>query len=1233
MTEEQNGLAIALERIAHEAEARTGTLDLGGLGLTTLPEDLFIQKHLRRLNLGNGIYGEDGEWSDAGSHIARNDLEKELVRLVELPVLEELSIDDMRLTSLKTLAGLAGLITLDCSGTDVSDLTPLTKLTSLQNLNFANSRVIDLSPLAQITSLQFLCFGLTFVSDLTPLAHLKALQVLNCSWMMFVSDLTPLAQLKSLQKLNCSTTLVSDLTPLEHLKALQELHCSNTKVRDLTPLAHLTSLQELDCFSTLVSDLTPLAKLTSLQKLNLYNTQTIDLKPLLHLTSLQELDCSSTLVSDLTPLAKLTSLQKLNFTDSRVSDLTPLAHLKALQELHCSNTKVRVLTPLAHLTSLQELDCFSTLVSDLTPLAKLTSLQNLNFTDSRVSDLTPLAHLKALQELHCSNTKVRDLTPLAHLISLHKLQFGMTQVSDLTPVTKLTALRDLSFYCTQVSDLTPLAKLLGLEVLRCSHTQVSDLTPLANLMDLELLDCSGCVLTPVPKGFWDKTSLNRLYLRNTKLSGIPSEVHSLGLDSCLDSLRAHLRDLDAGAAAYTDVKLMVLGNGGVGKTQIVRRLRNEEYDSDVSSTHGIVLSSTTLPDVSGSDCVRLHLWDFGGQDIYHGTHALFMRTRAVYLPVWATETENTDTHEHDGIVFRNHPIAYWLAFIRHFGGEGSPTLILQTRCDRPEDDARRLQVPDESMIGFKYCKALLHYSALNDRGRDALNEALRDAIKWLRDDQGTATIGVGRLRVQRRLEALRDIDAKGPPGQRQYRTLTKEHFLQICDEEGGISSPEHLLEYFHNSGLVFYRQGLFHNSVILDQGWALEAVYAVFHREKSYQHLRRLNGRFTRELLELLVWENYSKDEQELFLSLMESCGVCFVHCHLSGASNTEYIAPELLPERADVASELEEKWDPQAPKEESEFEYELLHPGLLSSLVARIGSAAGINGLYWKDGVCVWEKTTRSHALIEQKSLDDWRGVIRVQTQGGQAATLLARLRKMVCDEQARYGIRSREMSCEKPVHQLVVPHHAVETYAPEVLPKLEFTQKPVSGREYCVSYAWGDHAPEGKERERIVDKLCAVAKERNIRILRDKNMLGLGERISRFMERIGRGDRVFVILSDKYLKSANCMFELSEIWRNSRCEEDDFLQRVRVYTLPCAKVFSLTDRVTYAAYWKKQLTEVEALIKVHGFTILGDTGAKEFNLMNRFANDVVDILKTLTDTIQPRSFDELVQYGLDAE
>ena len=62
MADAFDGLAIARQRIAEEAEARTGFLDLGGLGLTELPPELFRLRHLRALNLGAGTIRKDGTY-------------------------------------------------------------------------------------------------------------------------------------------------------------------------------------------------------------------------------------------------------------------------------------------------------------------------------------------------------------------------------------------------------------------------------------------------------------------------------------------------------------------------------------------------------------------------------------------------------------------------------------------------------------------------------------------------------------------------------------------------------------------------------------------------------------------------------------------------------------------------------------------------------------------------------------------------------------------------------------------------------------------------------------------------------------------------------------------------------------------------------------------------------------------------------------------------------------------
>jgi internalin A len=553
-----------------------------------------------------------------------------------------------------------------------------------------------------------------------------------------------------------------------------------------------------------------------------------------------------------------------------------------------------------------------------------------------------------------------------------------------------------------------------------------------------------------------------------------------------------------------------------------------------------------------------------------------------------------------------------------------------------EEAERRTGRLDLGGLGLKELPpelfALRHLRELN-LGNKAADQVLRP------NGEELPQIGAGRLRVKRRLEALRDEDAGRPPDERRYRTIDQDEFRRLCDEEDGIVSPALLLAYLNNAGTVFYREGLFGDRIVLDQAWALDAIYAVFEREKCYRQLKRLRGRFTRPLLEALAWEGRSVAEQRLFLSMMESCGICFAHrgAGARGAygrdDDTEYIAPDLLPGRAEVQAELDEKWDAVAPCESAVFDYPFLHAGLMREVIAGIGGEAGVNALYWAGGVCLYETGTRSRALIEQEPGEGFGGRIVLKTQGGQSAVLLDRLAKRIEEAQARMGLRSSGVERTVPARpERAGPAHMGRPDRPEAEePKLSFGQPPSAQEQWFVSYAWGDATPEGREREAVVDRICAGGGTRGIRVQRDKASLSLGDRISAFMQRIGQGDRVFVVLSDKYLRSPYCMFELFELWRTSRSDRDAFLRRVRVYSLSDADIWTPIDRTRCAVFWKKQHDELAAAIREHGGDVVGEKDFGKFKLMGEFYRHVADILETMADVVQPRTLEELERYGFD--
>jgi hypothetical protein len=105
----------------------------------------------------------------------------------------------------------------------------------------------------------------------------------------------------------------------------------------------------------------------------------------------------------------------------------------------------------------------------------------------------------------------------------------------------------------------------------------------------------------------------------------------------------------------------------------------------------------------------------------------------------------------------------------------------------------------------------------------------------------------------------------------------------------------------------------------------------------------------------------------------------------------------------------------------------------------------------------------------------------------------------------------------------------------------------------------------------------------------------------------------------------------QLWALWRYSRDDEADFRRRVRVFALSDARAGSTVERVRLAVHWKTQYDEIAALVKEHAADILDDQDFAQFKLMGDFYRHMPDVLATMFDTVQPRSFEELVQYGFD--
>jgi hypothetical protein len=177
-------------------------------------------------------------------------------------------------------------------------------------------------------------------------------------------------------------------------------------------------------------------------------------------------------------------------------------------------------------------------------------------------------------------------------------------------------------------------------------------------------------------------------------------------------------------------------------------------------------------------------------------------------------------------------------------------------------------------------------------------------------------------------------------------------------------------------------------------------------------------------------------------------------------------------------------------------------------------------------------------------------------------------------------------------------------------------------------ISYAWGDSSPEGLRRGQLVADLCAALKAAEIAVLIDHEQVKPGDRISAFMDAIGRGDVIIVILSTKYLQSEYCVYELNAIWKESKQDSSHFLRRVIPLTLPGANLKSTKDFLVHRDYWSRQWDELKQLIQSDP----DGTGVEIFakcKSIQEFSHQIADMLALLTDKCEPRDFGRQAREG----
>ena len=633
-----------------------------------------------------------------------------------------------------------------------------------------------------------------------------------------------------------------------------------------------------------------------------------------------------------------------------------------------------------------------------------------------------------------------------------------------------------------------------------------------------------------------------------------------------------------GRGTVNRCKLLLLGNGSAGKTNLAYRLHPDRDPSendgppDRISTHGIQFLDWRNFEAGKEDkpherkLVNLHMWDFGGQEIYHSTHCMFVSRGSVFLVLWDPDQDGKQPEERYGLQDKWFPLYYWLDYI-HTESPQSPRVAVV--CSKLGDDWRR-RLPEMQQRYLGEAKHYGHlplfvYDSEKDCGqKQELERWIRNSVfevvttqgsvvptyweiaqdmveQWLPKASKPGQAAHKPTAVHSRLtftdftnhlttaindELAKDVTSRDRDFSRLERHWNDGQFLkERITSRNRYRRVERALRFLTRSGWLYWDPELYEARVIVDQAWALGVVYDTLRRRGPiYKSLKDQKGRFNLADLKQLAWDgrDLSEKDQALMLSFMLSVGVIF-ECSPRYHDERQFISPNHLPE----AGEIDEfsEFDSVGDDQETMVEDESLHRGHWFALLKTLCDQYRENGIYARDACIVrgstyhWNQRDEPWSTCFRFELNDPdRGIggrIRVQAIGDEVKERLEKLKNLVESKLPRF---------EGNISQIVSEAH--QEFCP--------SDNPIKTVFY--SYAWDPWNEKVEDFEAPVNAVfdaLSPYENRDIRQWRDKATMKAGDYISEFVKNAGNQevDLFIIFVSEKYWRSWWCMLEFVSI------------------------------------------------------------------------------------------------------
>ena len=563
-----------------------------------------------------------------------------------------------------------------------------------------------------------------------------------------------------------------------------------------------------------------------------------------------------------------------------------------------------------------------------------------------------IERLKNLQVLSLAGNYLMDTgqPPLfmKKLIYLDIFNCGYSQFPNSLLI---STLRGIGFNCQEEFLSEDILTLTSLRELYLSKSKIIALPEnIGALTQLEALYLFGSDIQSLPISLGSVSTLTQLVFNDTPLAEtIPPEILKQSAKEIIRYI--FQQQSNAPKQFFNESKMVIVGQGHVGKTCILNRLINNIYTEN-PSTEGIDISAWYFRKQNQN--YKLNVWDFGGQEIYHSTHQFFLTERSLYLLVWDALAEEEYGR-----------IDYWLKTIQSFAAE-SPIIIVVNKCDKDIGRIRRIDKEDYQSR-FPQIKDVFYVSCKDNTGISKLRKCIKSLA--IRLPLMKTTWLSSWMSVRQTLEERSTCE----------NFILYQTYLEICaSKDIGGDEALSLAKYLHDLGIVlfYYDDPLLKNLVILSSEWGTDAVYKVL--DEQEQLLKGRNGILQMEDLPQ-IWTDSDRYPQRLYpylLNLMEKFQLTFrIH-----STPPTYLVAELLDNRA-----IDLGWKFVYGETLSfQYEYDFIPAGVMTRFIVAINpyleTVEGVKQC-WRKGAYLRYKTAYALVRLYDSITDRY---IQIKVSGG---------------------------------------------------------------------------------------------------------------------------------------------------------------------------------------------------------------------------------------------------------